>query len=69
MAESLEPITKKLAEVLKNSNSGIDNPPQLVPVEDISNDSEDENIDSETNKRAPPTSSNFSDQLKKLLVL
>ena len=72
LAESLSPITKKLEEVnkstkkvgdiLKESNSENENIQEIVPVEI---ESEDENI--ETNLRALPNSSMFSDQMTKTL--
>ena len=69
LAESLSPITKelkkstkKISEVIKESNSENDNNQEIVPV-DI--DSEDENI--QTNLRALPNSSMFSDQMTKTL--
>ena len=72
LAESLSPITKKLDEVnkstkkvgdiLKESNSENENNQEIVPVEI---ESEDENI--QTNLRALPNSSMFSDQMKKTL--
>ena len=70
LAESLSPITKKLeevnkstkkiGEVIKESNSENGNNQELVPVEI---ESEDENI--QTNLRALPNSSMFSDQMTK----
>ena len=72
MAESLSPITKKLEEVnkstkkigdvIKESNSENENNQEIVPVEI---ESEDENI--QTNLRALPNSSIFSDQMTKTL--
>ena len=72
LAESLAPITKKLEEVnkstkkidevIKESNSENENNQEIVPV-DI--ESEDENI--QTNLRALPNSSMFSDQMTKTL--
>ena len=72
LAESLSPITKKLEEVnkstkelgeiVKESNSENVNNQEIVPVEI---ESEDENI--QTNLRAFPNSSMFSDQMKKTL--
>ena len=72
LAESLSPITKKLEEVnkctkkvgdiLKESNSENENNQEIVPVEI---ESEDENI--QTNLRALPNSSMFSDQMTKTL--
>ena len=72
LAESLSPITKKLdevnrstkkiSEVIKESNSGNENNQEIVPVEI---ESEDENI--QTNLRALPNSSIFSDQMTKTL--
>ena len=72
LAESLSPITKKLEEVkkstkkvgdiLKESNSENENNQEIVPVEI---ESEDENI--ETNLRALPNSSMFSDHMTKTL--
>ena len=72
LAESLSPITKKLEEVhkstkelgeiVKGSNSENVNNQKIVPVEI---ESEDENI--QTNLRALPNSSMFSDQMKKTL--
>ena len=69
MAESLSPITKKLDEttkklgdVIKESNSENENNQEIVPVEI---ESEDKNI--QTNLRALPNSSMFSDQMTKTL--
>ena len=69
LAESLSPITKelkkstkKISEVIKESNSENENNQEIVPVE---NELEDENI--QTNLRALPNSSMFSDQMKKTL--
>ena len=69
LAESLSPITKelkkstkKISEVIKESNSENKNNQEIVPVEV---ESEDENI--QTNLRALPNSSIFSDQMTKSL--
>ena len=72
LAESLSPITKKLdevnkstkkiSEVIKESNSENDNNQEMIPFE---KESEDENI--QTNLRALPNSSIFSDQMTKTL--
>ena len=72
LAESLSPITNKLDEVkkstkkvgaiLRESNSENENFQEIVPVEI---ESEDENI--QTNLRALPNSSMFSDQMTKTL--
>ena len=72
LAESLLPITKKLeevnestkkiGEVIKGSISENEKIQEIVPVEI---ESEDENI--QTNLRAPPNSSVFSDQMTKTL--
>ena len=69
LAESLSPITKelkkstnKISEVIKESNSENENNQEIVPIE---NESEDENI--QTNLRALPNSSMFSDQMTKTL--
>ena len=72
LAESLSPITKKLdtinkstkeiGEVIKTSNSENENSQEIVPVEI---ESEDKNI--QTNLRALPNSSIFSDQMTKTL--
>ena len=69
LAESLSPITKelkkstkKISEVIKESNSENENNQEIVPVEI---ESEDENI--QTNLRALPNSSIFSDQMTKTL--
>ena len=72
LAESLSPITKKLeevnkstkkiSEVIKESNSENEINQEIVPVEI---ESEDENF--QTNLRALPNSSMFSDQMKKTL--
>ena len=72
LAESLSPITKKLdevnkstkkiSEVIKESNSENDNNQEIIPFE---KESEDENI--QTNLRALPNSSMFSDQMTKTL--
>ena len=72
LAESLSPITKKLdkvikstkkiGKVIKGSNSENENNQEIVPI-DI--ESEDENI--QTNLRALPNSSLFSDQMTKTL--
>ena len=58
LAESLSPITKKLDKVIKGSNSENENNQEIVPLEI---ESEDENI--QTNLRALPNSSMFSDQM------
>ena len=70
LAESLSSITKKLdevnkftkniGEVAKGSNSENENNQEIVPIEI---ESEDENI--QTNLRALPNSSMFSDQMTK----
>ena len=69
LAESLSPITKELkkstkeiGEVIKKSNSENENNEEIVSVEI---ESEDENI--QTNLRALPNSSMFSDQMTKTL--
>ena len=69
LAESLSPITKelkkstkKISEVIKESNSENENNQEIVPVEI---ESEDKNI--QTNLRALPNSSMFSDQMTKTL--
>ena len=72
LAESLSPITKKLDKINKStkkirkvinpSNSENENNQEIVPVEV---ESEDENI--QTNLRALPNSSMFSDQMTKTL--
>ena len=72
LAESLSPITKKLdtinkstrdiGEVIKKSNSEKENNQEIVPFE---NETEDENI--QTNLRALPNSSMFSDHMTKTL--
>ena len=69
LAESLSPITKELkkstkeiGEVIKKSNSENENNQEIVPVEI---ESEDENI--QTNLRALPNNSMFSDQMTKTL--
>ena len=72
LAESLNPITKKLdevnkstkelGEIVKESSSENANNQEIVPV---GNESEDENI--QTSLRALPNSSMFSDQMKKTL--
>ena len=69
LAESLSPITKelkkstkKISEVIKETNSSNENNHEIVPVEI---ESEDENI--QTNLRALPNSSMFSDQMSKTL--
>ena len=69
LAESLSPFTKelkkstkKISEVIKESNSENENNQEIVPVEV---ESEDENI--QTNLRALPNSSMFSEQMKKTL--
>ena len=72
LAESFSPITKKLdtinrstkeiGEVIKTSNSENENNQEIVPVEI---ESQDENI--QTNLRALPNSSMFSDQMTKTL--
>ena len=73
LAESLSPITKKLEEVnkstkkigdvIKGSNSENEKIQEIVPVEI---ESEDEDI--QTNLRALPNTSIFSDQMTKTLV-
>ena len=72
LAESLSPITekldkinkstKKIRNVIKETNSSNENNQEIVPVEV---ESEDENI--KTNLRALPNSSMFSDQMTKTL--
>ena len=68
LAESLSPITKlkkstkKISDVIKGSSSENEIIQELVPVEI---ESEDENI--QTNIRALPNSSMFSDQMTKTL--
>ena len=69
LAESLSPITKelkkstkKISEVIKESNSENENNQEIVPFE---NELEDENI--QTNLRALPNSSMFSDQMTRTL--
>ena len=72
LAKSLSPITErldkvhkyteKISKVIKESNSENANNQEIVPVEI---ESEDENI--QTNLRALPNSSMFSDQMKKTL--
>ena len=69
LAESLSPITKelkkstkKISEVINPSNSENENNQEIVPVEV---ESEDENI--QTNLKALPNSSMFSDQVTKTL--
>ena len=72
LAESLSPFTeklhkinkstKKIKNVIKGSNSENENNQEIVPVEI---ESEDENI--QTNLRALPNSSMFSDQMTKTL--
>ena len=69
LAESLSPVTRKLdetteklGEVIKESNSENENNQKIVPVKI---ESEDENI--QTNLRALPNSSMFSDQMTKTL--
>ena len=72
LAESLSPITKKLdevnkstkkiSEVITESNTENDNNQEMIPFE---KESEDENI--QTNLRALPNSSIFSDQMTKTL--
>ena len=69
LAESLSPVTKKLDEttkkigdVIKKSNSENETNQEIVPVEI---ESEDENI--QTNLRALPNSSMFSDAMTKTL--
>ena len=72
LAESLSPITRKLDEVkettkkignvIKESNSGNDNNQEIAPGEIKSQDE-----DIQTNLRAPPNSSIFSDRLTKTL--
>ena len=69
LAESLSPITKelkkstkKISDVIKESNSENENNQEIVPVEV---ESEEENI--HTNLRALPNSSMFSDQMTKTL--
>ena len=69
LAESLAPLTKKLEEstkkitkVINPPNSEIENIQEIVPVEI---ESEDENI--QTDLRALPNSSMFSDQMTKTL--
>ena len=72
LAEAFSPVTKKIEEVnistkkvgdiLKESNSENENIQEIVPIEI---ESEDENI--QTNLRALPNSSMFSDQMTKTL--
>ena len=68
LAESLSPITKKLLSINKSTKKirkvfkepNSENNQEIIPVE---NESEDENI--QTNSRALPNSSMFSDQMTK----
>ena len=60
LAESLSPITKKLGDVIKKSNSENETNLEIVPVEI---ESEDENIQS--NLRALPNCSIFPDSMTK----
>ena len=69
LAESLSPITKelkkstkKISEVIKETNSENENNQEIVPAE---TELEDESI--QTNLRALPNSSMFSDQMTKTL--
>ena len=69
LAESLSPITKKLVEtskklgdVIKGSNSENENNQEIVPVE-----IESERANIQTNLKALPNSSIFSDQMTKTL--
>ena len=69
LAESLSPITKelkkstkKISEVIKETNSENDNNQEIIPFE---NGIKDENI--QTDLRALPNSSMFSDQMAKTL--
>ena len=72
LAETLSPITekldevnestKKMGDVIKESNSKNENNQEIVPV---AHETEDENI--QTNLRALPNSSMFSDQMTKTL--
>ena len=69
LAESLSPITKKLDEtskklgdVIKESNSKNESNQEIVPID---HETEDENI--QTNLGALPNSSMFSDQMTKTL--
>ena len=71
LAESLSPVTKKLdeskkkmSEIIKEYNSEKENIQEVVPVETISEDSEDENIGSEIGMKALPNSFKFSDLMK-----
>ena len=75
LAESLSPITKKisevkksikkLGEVIKKSNSGIENNEEIVPVEIDSDDSEGDKT--KPNTKAIPNSFIFSDLMTKTL--
>ena len=62
LAKSLSPITERLDNVIKESNSENANNQEIVPVEI---ESEDENF--QTNLRALPNNSIFSDQMTKTL--
>ena len=62
LAESLSPITKKIGKFINPSNSENENNQKIVRVEV---ESEDENI--QTNLKANPNSSMFSDQMTKTL--
>ena len=71
LAESLSPITEKLeestkeiSEVIKEPNSGNENNQEIVPVENNSEDSEDENIGNKIGIQALPNSFKFSDLMK-----
>ena len=73
LAESLEPTTEKVeevndshekvTEVLKESDSEIENQQEVVSVETNTDDSEDENDNYQSHIRTLPSNSNFSDQL------
>ena len=71
LAESLSSITKKfdestkkIIEVINPSNSENENNQEILPVEDESEDFENENIDSKIGVKALPNSFKFSNLLK-----
>ena len=74
LAETLSPITKKLEEVnkstkkigdiIRETNSEKENIQEIVPVEINSEDTEDENINNKIGIKALPNSFKFSDLMK-----
>ena len=64
LPENLSPITKKLDDIIRESNSENENNQDIVPVEIDSEDSEDEHIDNKIGIKALPNIFKFSDLMK-----